>query len=254
MIEKNVIVFCGKGGVGKTSLSAAFVRLLSEKYPGKRILAVDADPAAGLSSALGIEAKLTVDEVRKKISESIEAGNTAAAAELLSESEFHIADALSEKGNISFLAIGRPEGAGCYCKINAYLKEVITAVASNFDYIIIDGEAGIEQVNRRVIESPGCLILVSDASKKGIQVINTVKKVADELLRCEACGVIFNRVSPSFEPSGIALPAEVLAVIGDDDMQRENDTEGKTVFELPASSPLMEGARQAVGGLFGAAR
>ena len=251
MLKENIIVFCGKGGVGKTSLSAAFVRLLGEMHPSERILAVDADPAAGLSGALGIEAKLTVDDIRKKIAADIDSGNTAAATELLKESEFHMMDALAEKDNISFLSIGRPEGAGCYCKINAYLKEVITAIASNFDYIVIDGEAGIEQINRRVIENPGCIVFVSDASKKGIKVINTVKTVADELLAYEKCGVIFNRVSPSFDAYAAELPAQVLSVIGDDDAQRNNDMNGRTVFELEENSPVLSGAREALTKLFG---
>lgn len=252
--KEKIIVFCGKGGVGKTSLSAAFVRILGELHPDKRILAIDADPASGLSTALGIEASLTVDDIRKRIADNITDGNTGAAAEILSESEFHMMEALSERDNISFLSIGRPEGAGCYCKINAYLKEVITAVASNFDYVVIDGEAGIEQINRRVIENPGCLIFVSDASKKGIKVINTIRQVADELLETEKCGVIFNRISPSFDVTGAELPGELLAVIGDDDAQRENDMEGKSVFEMDDGSPVMQGARQAVSKLFGDGR
>ena len=50
-----IITVAGKGGVGKTSISASMVRLLVEKYPDKKILAIDADPAVGLSVALGIE-------------------------------------------------------------------------------------------------------------------------------------------------------------------------------------------------------
>ena len=62
-----IIAVAGKGGVGKTSISAAFVRLLTEAYPDKRILAIDADPAVGLSTALGVEVKETLDDIRKSI-------------------------------------------------------------------------------------------------------------------------------------------------------------------------------------------
>ena len=66
-MQTTIFAFCGKGGVGKTSLSAAFIRLLSEQYPQKRILAVDADPAVGLSTALGIEPPMTLDYIRLRI-------------------------------------------------------------------------------------------------------------------------------------------------------------------------------------------
>ena len=148
----NIFVITGKGGVGKTSLSAAFVRILSERFPNKRVLAIDADPATGLSTALGFVPRLTLDGIRRHITLSIKQGDTAHAVELLSEAKFHMLDAIVERENISFIAIGRPESAGCYCKVNAYLKEAITALSDNFDFVIIDGEAGIEQVNRRVVE------------------------------------------------------------------------------------------------------
>lgn len=245
-MSAKTVVITGKGGVGKTSLSAAFVRILSEGFPQKRILAIDADPAMGLSTALGLEPSNTVDGIRKIITDSINEGNTKAAIEMLSEAKFRMLDALVEKDNISFIAIGRPEAAGCYCKVNAYLKEVITALSENFDFVVIDGEAGIEQVNRRVVENIGCLVLVSDGSKKGINVINTVKLVADGLVKYEKCGVIFNRVPDDFDFENVTLPAEVLAVIGNDELQTRADILGKTVFETACSSALLEGAKRAV--------
>ena len=63
MSKSTIIAVAGKGGVGKTSLSATIVRCLTEKYPDKKILAIDADPAVGLSTALGIDVKMTIDEI-----------------------------------------------------------------------------------------------------------------------------------------------------------------------------------------------
>ena len=67
-----IIAVAGKGGVGKTSISAAIVKLLVQKYPDKKILAIDADPAVGLSTALGIDVKMTIDDIRKEIVETVE--------------------------------------------------------------------------------------------------------------------------------------------------------------------------------------
>ena len=170
-MEQNakIIAVTGKGGVGKTSLSAVIVKLLTESFPGKRILAIDADPAVGLATALGIEVNSTVDDIRKEFINNVENSNTNEAVEVLGNARYKIFDTLIEQSSFSFLAIGRPESAGCYCKVNSYLKEVIKILVGNYDYIVIDGEAGIEQVNRRVMEKVTHLLLVSDASKKGFK-------------------------------------------------------------------------------------
>ena len=141
--KAKVITVAGKGGVGKTSICASIVRLLVEKYPDKKILAIDADPAVGLSVALGVNVELTLDDIRMSIVDSVENGDTKEAMELLSEARFRIFDALVEMPGFAFLAIGRPESSGCYCKVNSYLKEVISLLANSFDYVVIDGEAGI---------------------------------------------------------------------------------------------------------------
>ena len=141
--KAKIIAVAGKGGVGKTSISASIVRLLVENFPDKKILAIDADPAVGLSVALGVDVKLTLDDIRMSIVDSVENGETREALELLSEARFKIFDALVEMPGFAFLGIGRPESSGCYCKVNSYLKEVIGILANSFDYVVIDGEAGI---------------------------------------------------------------------------------------------------------------
>lgn len=245
--QVKIIATVGKGGVGKTSLSASFVRLLAERYPDKRILAIDADPAVGLSTALGIEVKTTLDDIRQGITKSLETGKTREAVEMLSEARFRILDAITEKDGFSFIAIGRPEGAGCYCKVNAYLKEVIELLTKDFDYVVIDGEAGIEQINRRVMERVTHLIMVSDASRKGIQVINTIKSVADSLVMYDEYGIIINRLPEGFDFEGRDIDRDrLLAVIPDDPAQAKNDMLGESVFSLGQASPVLLGAQTAL--------
>ena len=193
--DTKIIAVSGKGGVGKTTLSAAVVRTLTECYPEARILAIDADPAIGLSTALGVEVRRTLDDIRKSIVNKTEAGETKQAIELLNEARFRIFDTMVENQSFAFIAIGRPETAGCYCAINTYLKEVISMLAGDFDYVVIDGEAGIEQINRRVMEKVTHLLLISDQSRKGIQVVKTVKQVSDELVMADRVGLIINRVT-----------------------------------------------------------
>lgn len=242
-----IIAVAGKGGVGKTSVSSAFVRLIAAARPDAKILAIDADPAIGLSTALGVEVKETLDDIRKRIVRSVEDGAPKEAIEMLSEARFHLVDSLVEDKNFSFLAIGRPETAGCYCKVNAYLKEVISMLAEDFDYVVIDGEAGIEQINRRVMEKVTHLVLITDPSRKGCQVIDTIKRVADELVMYEKCGAIVNRVTnPDMIPFIKIEGVEVLSYISDDVRHQNNDIQGLSVFDLPEDAPIMAGAREAL--------
>lgn len=240
-----VIAVTGKGGVGKTSLSAVIVKLLTESFRDKRILAIDADPAVGLATALGIEVKATVDDIRKEFINQVEAGSTNEAVEMLGNAKYKIFDVLIEQPNFSFLAIGRPESAGCYCKVNSYLKEVIKILSGNFDYIVIDGEAGIEQVNRRVMEKVTHLLLVSDASKKGIQVIETIDRVAKELVMYNAVGAVINRI-PGLDIKQHIDTGEipVLAYIPSDETLAASDIKGENIMLLPDDAPIVKGARE----------
>ena len=245
--DTKIIALAGKGGVGKTTISSAFVRILTEEHPDARILAIDADPAVGLSTALGVEVKETLDDIRRSIIDTVEAGQPREALELLGEARFRILDTLVETDSFAFLAIGRPEGAGCYCKVNAYLKEVINLLSHDFDYVVIDGEAGIEQINRRVMEKVTHLILITDPSRKGTQVVETIRSVADELVMYEKCAAIVNRVDdPSLIPFISIRGTEILDFIPSDSLHAANDIRGLSVFDLPADAPVMKGARTAL--------
>ena len=105
MAKKAVIAVAGKGGVGKTSLAALMVKLLVEAYPDQRILAIDADPAVGLSTALCVNPTLTLDDIRKEAVEQAESGDTKATVEILGEAKYRILDAMVEQDGYSFLAI-----------------------------------------------------------------------------------------------------------------------------------------------------
>ena len=242
MPAAKIIAVAGKGGVGKTSVSSAILRLLVEQHPHAKILAIDADPAVGLATALGIEVTETLDDIRKSLAGD---ATKTQADEQISEARFRLFDAMMETRGFAFLAIGRPETAGCYCTVNGYLKEVISLLANDFDYVVIDGEAGIEQINRRVMEKVTHLLLITDQSRKGYQVISTIKCVADELVMYDEVGVIINRATrPDLAEDPEISGAQVLAVIGADLSHARNDVAGKSIFELPEDSPVIRGARE----------
>ena len=247
MDTKNIVIaLTGKGGVGKTSLSASFVRILTEKKPEARILAIDADPAIGLSVALGVEVTETLDEIRRRIAEDV-TGKLKDTENILAEARFRLFDAMKETDGFAFLAIGRPESAGCYCAINTYLRQVIGLLVNDFDYVVIDGEAGIEQINRRVLEKVTHLVCVSDQSRKGLSIIKTIKEVSDRLVMYDEIGLIVNRAPmPDRIPESEELGVPVLSVIPQDNGMTENDIEGRRILERPADSPILKGAEEAL--------
>ncbi|NLY36286.1 MAG: AAA family ATPase [Tissierellia bacterium] len=192
--ETVIIALTGKGGVGKTSISASIVKILAKEFPDKKILAIDADPAIGLATALAVKPEISLDDIRSEIISSVEEGDTQSAIELVSESRYRIFEAIVETDKFAFLSIGRPESEGCYCRVNSYLKDVIEMVSQQFDYVVIDGEAGIEQINRRVMQKVSHLLLVTDASRKGLEVIRTINDVAKDMVNYERIGVVINRI------------------------------------------------------------
>lgn len=243
-----IVAVCGKGGAGKTCISAAITKILLERGES-RVLAIDADPAVGLATALGFKVHKTVDDIRNDLIEQLRKGKRGSREEFVPLVDYEVFDALEERDNLAFLAIGRPENEGCYCQVNEMLKDIIGSVAENFDYAIIDGEAGIEQVNRRVMEKVSHLILVSDPSVKGIEVAQTIKDVSERTMDNERIGLIVNRIRDEDEKR-LIIPHgfNILGLVPEDDTIRHFDIEGKSLLELP-DCPALTAIRRCLAGM-----
>lgn len=234
--KTKTIALCGKGGVGKTSVSSLMVKNLSARKDLK-ILAIDADPAVGLCTALGIPIKKTVDDIRNDLIHSIKKGEGQNKEATLNMLDYELFDALTEYDNVALLAIGRPESEGCYCRVNALLKDIIQDLAKNFDVVLIDGEAGVEQINRRVMKTVDHLITISDTSAKGLNVVNTIKRLAEEnkAVNYKSMGLILNRVRDEREVQNIKnnTSINILGWLMEDDLIREFDFHGRSFFDFP---------------------
>jgi CO dehydrogenase maturation factor len=243
MAERKILAMCGKGGVGKTSLSALMVKLLSAGK-NRKILAIDADPAVGLCTALGVTVRKTVDDIRKDLISKISAGESPGGRETLKHLDYELFDALEERDGYALLAIGRPEDEGCFCRVNNLLKDIIADLAGSFDVVLIDGEAGVEQINRRVMKTVDHLVLVSDTSAKGINVANTIARVAGDgkAVDFRSAGLVLNRVRSREEADDISLrtPLPIYGWIPEDELIRDYDFRGRPLTEIPAASPVLE--------------
>ena len=236
-MAERVFAFTGKGGVGKTSLSALTIKLLVERHPDKKLLAIDADPAVGLATALGVEVDRTVNDVRLNFIDEFKSPEKPSALEIMNDAHYEITNTIIDCGDYCFLAIGRPEEAGCYCAVNSFLKDIISGLTESFDYVVIDGEAGIEQINRRVMEKVTDLLLVSDSSKKGIDVIKTIKQVAQKRDMFTNDYAIINRVRNEKNLELIGLDGLNLAgTIPEDDELELLDIKGEPLSYLKNDS------------------
>ncbi len=237
--KPTIIAVCGKGGVGKTSLSALITRIFVND-PGQRVLAIDADPAVGLSYPLGISVTRTVDEIRQDLIDRLGNSEIVDYRDMISQLDYDLFSALTERGNLAFLAIGRPEGDGCYCRVNALLRDLIQTMTGQFDVVVIDGEAGLEQINRRVMEMVTHLVIVSDASLKGRRVAETIYRLGRANSGCEHSGVLYNRLDSAIEEkmvtAGNTLP--LIHMMFENHLIRQFDREGRSFFDLPWSEDL----------------
>ncbi len=242
-----ILTVAGKGGVGKTSISALTVTMLTREKSDKKILAIDADPAIGLATSLGVEVKTTLDDIRIQFIDKLEEGLTKQAQEVINDLRYELYNAIVEKDGFAFLAIGRPESSGCYCKINSFLKDIINLLAEDFDYVVIDGEAGIEQVNRRVVDNVTHLLLISDTSKKGTGVIQTVYKVAKNLGMNPEKGAIINRVTDEslidYLDTG---EIDILECVGEDKNLGILDAKGESLRNLKENSTVYCGLKKSL--------
>ncbi len=239
-----MIAVAGKGGTGKTVTIAVLARLLAEREDAGRLLLIDADPAGGLLCALGIEARRTMGEVREAVIRTAKGADSQAKAELADKVEYLAFEALTEMDGFSVLAMGRTETLGCYCPVNSLLRQAIKSLSLSFDTILIDGEAGLEQINRQVVRHLDALVVVSDPTARGLETASMIKKMidVDRAIRCEKLGLVFNRVNGNREAlaqSAERIGIDVFGMIPYDETVAEFDFAGTPITGLPADSTAL---------------
>ena len=222
------VAICGKGGAGKTTTAALLVCALAQREE-QSILAVDADPAGGLGLALDLLPQQTVNDLRVELLAQLEQQGVEhpAASALAAEADYRLLQLLHERGPVALLSVGRSEEAGCFCKLNSFLRSSIEALGSRFDICVVDAEAGVEQVNRRVMRSVSHLLLVSDTSRKSLQVARAIHQLAEEAVADARVGLLLNRVRQGDDTHRMAEQAAVplLGALPDDDTVRRFDAE-----------------------------
>ena len=238
-----VIAITGKGGTGKTMLAALMIRLLSREM-GAKVLAIDADSAISLPYALGMNVGKTLSEMRTEIIE-----DPAARKGLMDRHvQTVITDIVEHGKEFDLLVMGRSEGPGCYCGINDLLRYGIESLSGEFDFTLVDGEAGPEQINRRVLQSIDTLIILTDTSIRGFQTAGVIQSIAgaDAASKLGQKGLVVNRLKGSNQlvsESAQRLGLKVFGYIPEDENIPKYDLAGKPIVDLPDTSPSVEAVR-----------
>jgi CO dehydrogenase maturation factor len=249
-VHKKVIVICGKGGVGKTAFTSMMVRILIENGKAGKLLVIDADPALGLPNTLGISIRHTMGQIRESIIDVARQDNTQQMREIVNQLDYMVFEALVETDKFAFLAMGRTEAQGCFCPVNSLLRGAIGRLAGNFDTILIDGEAGLEQINRQVVKNVDELIILTDTSFRGRETVAHIKRlvVDNNVINCKQVGVVFNRVQ-SKEGEKLLydfaneIGIQAFGVIPQDENIEYYDLIGRSLINLPTDSPALTAIR-----------
>ncbi len=254
------IALAGKGGVGKTTIAGMVIKYLVQNKPGP-VLAIDADPSSNLNMVLGLDLEWTVGDIREdmlaQVKTSLVAGGAAMGALPGGVSKHDYLDhkiraSLSEGEAFDLIAMGRSEGAGCYCAVNHNLREVIDSIGKNYRYIVIDNEAGMEHLSRRTTRDVQHLLVVSDPTQRGIVAAERISSFRNELdIRIERAYLIVNRL-PGVMPPALTseiskLDIPLLGTVPADEELINFEFSGKPLVELGNDSPVY----QAVAGMLG---
>ena len=240
-----IIALAGKGGVGKTTISALLIKYLTERNMTP-ILAVDADANANLNELLGLELNATIGQIRKELKGDMPPNMT---RDQYMEMKVH--QSLVEASGFDLMAMGQPDGPGCYCAANQHLAMTMDHLADNYKYIVVDNEAGMEHLSRMNLRDIDYLIVVSDPSARGIMTAKRIAELTGPLgVTIKKKCLIVNRVP---EPASEELLAKIKETVESTDLPLggllpasnelvAQEIAGKSYLTLNADVPVLQKA------------
>lgn len=232
------IALAGKGGTGKTTVAALVVRYLVET--GRRpVLAVDADPNANLNEMLGVKVHKVIGEARDEMKTKVPTGMTKE-----TYMEMKVQEALVESDGFDLIVMGRPEGPGCYCYANTLLSKYLDILQTNYPYVVVDNEAGLEHLSRLNQKDVDLMLVTTDPTKRGVLTAERVRDLVSELkIRVGGLKVIVNRATGELDEELLqdmrGRGLDVAGVIPADPNVTLFDLQGRPIVGLPSDSPAV---------------
>ena len=236
------IALAGKGGTGKTTLAALLVRHLVRKN-GHTVLAIDADPSTNLNLALGMPLTKTVGDIREDLLDEAQSGAVTTGMARQDYLNYQLRLSIEEGDDVDLLAMGRPEGPGCYCPVNHMLRQIVDGLGAQYDYIVIDNEAGMEHLSRRTTKDVDMLFIVTDPTVRGIKAAEGILALSRELdINIKQTALVVNRVVGQDLPQPLLdaieeMGVELAGLIPADSNVNEFDAWGRPLIELDVKCP-----------------
>ena len=249
------IAVAGKGGVGKTTTCGMMIDYLCKSGKGP-LLVVDADANSNLNEVLGVEVENTLGAIREEMAQAELKGTIPAGMTKADYADFKFSSALVEEDDYDMLVMGRTQGKGCYCYVNGVLKTQVDKYAQNYNYIVMDNEAGLEHVARGTLPHVDLMLLISDSSRRGIQAVARIAEMIGELnLNPTKMGLIVNRAPNGILDDGVRAEIEkhglnLIGVLPQDEDVYRCDCAGDPSSKLPESNPVkttLRGIMQSIG-------
>lgn len=230
-----IILIAGKGGTGKTSTAALLVRVIKEKKLGS-VLAVDADPNNNLGEALGVKVNTTISGILDDIAAHPEKIPQGMGKE--GYIEFQVQKAVEEEEGFDIITMGKPEGPGCYCYVNNVLRSIMSKLVSDYEYIIIDNEAGLEHLSRRTTRKADALLVISDETPVGLKAAKRIAEIVKEIgIKAEHNFLLINRASGRVGDEKVKdTGLEPIGVVPIDQEAARISLSGGSVWDLSAGA------------------
>ena len=233
-----IIAMAGKGGTGKTTVASLIIRGIKEAKAGS-ILAIDADPNSNLGEVLGLKPGRNIGTILDEI--SLNPGIVPSGMTKERFIEYQVQSAIQEEDGFDILNMGKPEGPGCYCYVNNVLRSVMAGLIKDYDYIIIDNEAGLEHLSRRTSRYADILIVVSDASKIGLRSAQRINQLALQLkFEVKKRFILINRFKGNIKKTAIGETGlDYLGCLPPDPLIEKLSLNGESIFSLKNKAAIL---------------